>query len=599
MKFDKQDIGVKIIETITSGLYDGNLNCLREYVQNSIDAKATKIDINLRNGGNDLEIRDDGHGMDRAGIKRALEIGISYKDENDIGWRGIGFWSGVPASKSIVVISKRKDGNPLRIEIDNDMLREEVRGNRPATDVLSDATGDIEGMDQGASDPKGDHFTLVRLESILPTQRGLFNEVEIRNYLSRTIPAPFNEKKFRHAKEIERILNSKGVQLPDVRIDFEGKRVFRPPTVEDIFIDEIAARDFEIDDELVATGWFLTTNQNRVPSSPNSGVFFKKKGFTIGDENLFRKQSDKTYSQWQYGEIHIISKEVVENAARNNFEYNARFTQPFLDQVRDFIPELQIMNRYASTKMAPSELARARKALSNGDSDRAKDAIRRLNAKLSREPGPSFPQEPSLQLMKRAMDRISTKHSKAAAVLEKKLHAAWQGKKSDVELAREHLRSVMNSLPAGVRRELLKHTKRDGVIDPSVNLTDVLASALRKKASLPDYEMHVLTKKAFDWESVQGLKGSKGPILTIVGPFDAESDDEKDRRLAARNRRFGVMVYAIHDLLVNPDKHSKGELSFAWLEKSSKAEQLEMTASIFSMIGFANRLIERSQRFTP
>jgi len=57
MKFEEESIGARILETIASGLYDGNPNCLREYVQNGIDAGAKKIDIYFENADDDLVAR--------------------------------------------------------------------------------------------------------------------------------------------------------------------------------------------------------------------------------------------------------------------------------------------------------------------------------------------------------------------------------------------------------------------------------------------------------------------------------------------------------------------------------------------------------------
>jgi len=45
MKYENMFVGSRLMETITSGLYDGNLNCLREYVQNSIDSHAKNRNI--------------------------------------------------------------------------------------------------------------------------------------------------------------------------------------------------------------------------------------------------------------------------------------------------------------------------------------------------------------------------------------------------------------------------------------------------------------------------------------------------------------------------------------------------------------------------
>lgn len=108
MKYNNIFIGSRLMETITSGLYDGNLNCIREYIQNSIDSKANHIDIFFDNGISDLIIKDDGSGMNKSELENSLGIGTSSKSDENIGWRGIGIWSGVPVSKRIVIITKKR-----------------------------------------------------------------------------------------------------------------------------------------------------------------------------------------------------------------------------------------------------------------------------------------------------------------------------------------------------------------------------------------------------------------------------------------------------------------------------------------------------------
>ena len=105
--FTDEAFGAKLLEAITAGLYDGNLNCLREYVQNCIDSKTKRIDINFENSQTVLTIEDNGCGMDRQELEQALHLGKSDKPETAIGWRGIGIWSGIPACRRIVIITKK------------------------------------------------------------------------------------------------------------------------------------------------------------------------------------------------------------------------------------------------------------------------------------------------------------------------------------------------------------------------------------------------------------------------------------------------------------------------------------------------------------
>jgi DNA mismatch repair ATPase MutL len=64
MKFENVG-GARIVEALTAGIYDGNSNCIREYVQNAVDSKSNLIEIEHLNEGQDIRIRDFGDGMDK------------------------------------------------------------------------------------------------------------------------------------------------------------------------------------------------------------------------------------------------------------------------------------------------------------------------------------------------------------------------------------------------------------------------------------------------------------------------------------------------------------------------------------------------------
>ncbi len=79
MKFDSEITGSKVLEALTNGIYDGNSNCIKEYVQNAIDSKSKKVEIYHQNKELDLVIRDYGEGMDKEKLIQALKIGYSEK----------------------------------------------------------------------------------------------------------------------------------------------------------------------------------------------------------------------------------------------------------------------------------------------------------------------------------------------------------------------------------------------------------------------------------------------------------------------------------------------------------------------------------------
>jgi len=589
MKFTTVSIGGKLIESITAGLYDGNLNCLREYVQNSIDEDAKNVEIYFENGNKDLIIKDDGPGMSRDELEIALSIGVSNKKEEDAGWRGIGIWSGVPACKRIVIITKKKNDKKYRIEIDNDTLRNEYISNKPVVDILTSATGEIEELPLGKDDSfEKDHFTEVRLESILPTQKNIFTEKEIQKYLSRNVPAPFNEQIFSFATDVDKWLKEKKVRFPTVNIEFKGNKVFRPPLRSDIFFDNVIKKEFcNVNGELIAVGRFLTTNENKKLKEPNSGIYLKKKGFTIGNENTVRNQFSGTYNPWQYGEIHIISKELRENSSRNSLELNNTMVIPFLEDVGKFIGQLQMQNRYQSSEIISNTIKKTQKFLETGNQQSAKKELDKLKNHATETV--SFPIDTSLLSMKTLIDQVS-KHEKQVA---DDLKTKMQQMKPDIlNKKKEQLEALINDLPTPVKNSIRRATKK-GQLYPEISITDPIKEILKEKTGLDDNEISKLSKSAYGWE---GITQSNKPPLIVIDPVKDTKNDDTHRK---RNLRFGAMVYTVHDLFVNLCKHEAGKDSFKWFDDTTEEEKYELLVEMYSVIGLIYRLIEKSEKYQP
>ena len=106
-EFSGQDIGADILPIITTGLYRDPLDTLREYVQNAIDAHASKIEIAVTS---DLvSIRDNGDGMSREIAQRAMRLGMSDKNpKDDVGFRGIGIYSAFNTCDKLEVYTRPK-----------------------------------------------------------------------------------------------------------------------------------------------------------------------------------------------------------------------------------------------------------------------------------------------------------------------------------------------------------------------------------------------------------------------------------------------------------------------------------------------------------
>jgi hypothetical protein len=597
MRFTKDKIGAGLIEAITEGLYDGTLNCLREYVQNAIDAHARRIDIEFE-GPKTILIRDDGDGMDRKELERALSVGISDKSEKDIGWRGLGIWSGTSACHTLVINTKKVNEDKLRIVVDNEYLRKEIRPKagmkKPAEDVLTGATSEIETLPLGADESRtNDHFTTIRLESLLPQQIPVFEKKDIREFLMSVVPASFDRHLFPGASEVDDTLKKNGIDPPLTEIFFEKRRILSPPTDVSGFYDEIIWKDFKVDGNLIAIGWFLLSKKNRAPSAPNRGIVFKKKGFTIGDSDLVRKQYAATFHPWHFGEIHIVSESIRENAARNNFEYNSESLAGFLESVKEYLRNLELLNQYASTTTSPSRLQNAQEAVKVGDLQKAKDYSDDVRKKLAQTR--SFPPDAAFKHMKKVIDAENLREAAELRKVDLKIAKEKARMTPSIRTAKEQQKLAISSLPPEMQKNMRRFC--DGKIGFAAAITDSIVQLLSKKTGDPSCDLNHLAKAAFDWEEVHGRKPSQKPLLSISGQFTG-SGSREDNRLIGRNRRFGVTVYTFHDLLVNIDKHAKGEKAFAWYEKASEYDKTTYKTQISLALGFLYRMIDSAEVYT-
>src|SRR5947207_5881407 len=89
LPIDPNDIGGELLAILSKGLYTNPLDCIREYIQNAVDARARNVIIKIT--GNSVMIFDDGNGMDFYELVQARQFGLSSKSlAEHVGFRGIG-----------------------------------------------------------------------------------------------------------------------------------------------------------------------------------------------------------------------------------------------------------------------------------------------------------------------------------------------------------------------------------------------------------------------------------------------------------------------------------------------------------------------------
>ena len=426
---------------------------------------------------------------------------------------------------------------------------------------------------------ENDHYTILRLEEILPTQRNVFDKSEIKKYLCRVTPAPFDESKFSFASEIEEWLKEKNVPFPEVKIKFESEEIFRPPTRDDLFFDNVIQKEFIVAGKIVAVAWVLTSNKNLALKDTNKGMYFKKKGFTIGTENLVRNLHSGSYHDWHYGEVHIVSDDIIENAARNNFELNSGLVSEFFDDVGTFVKSLEGSNQWQTNKNIGVNVEKTRAMIENNDIPAAKKELAKLEKRLIRKR--KFPTGPEFRGLKDILDREGENNKNAIESLKNDVKKT-RPESSRLKAKKERLNTVVDGLPPAVRASVKRSTSK-GLLSPEMSVMDPIRDILQKKTGLTK-DIKELTMDAYGWGDIKLKSGTR--LLTLG-----------NRSKNHRDARLGLMIYTIQDTFINMTKHDHGKDTFKWFEDDTEEEKYEIMSELYALIGLMYRLIEKSEKY--
>jgi len=248
MKLSKFDIGGEIISILTRGMYPDPKDAIREYIQNGIDAQATKISVKV--GQNSVIIQDDGNGMDQKTMRRAVRVGVSDKTPSkDVGFMGIGIYSSFHLCDNLTIYSNI-DNLPNKLVIDFLGMRK-VLGNekelRLNSQIESDEITDLQSLLEkhlyvsNDGDLKKEDYprmgTRVEMMGLSPA---FYSEIsdfnKIATYMQEVIPLKFNNEYFKWGNIIEDHISSicdyhnANFELVDINLQVHNKsgNLFKP-----------------------------------------------------------------------------------------------------------------------------------------------------------------------------------------------------------------------------------------------------------------------------------------------------------------------------------------------------------------------------------
>jgi len=350
MKLTKFDIGAEIISIITKGMYPNPKDALREYIQNGVDAFSKNISIKIRQ--ESIVVEDDGFGMNRDVLRKAVRIGISDKNpKKDVGFMGIGIYSSFHLCDRITIYSRGSESIPNKLEMDFGEMKsilERQKEKKYKGTITSEDLIDLQTLLEQCITltDNGDltdnefpiHGTRVELTKI---EREFYSALsdfdKVADYLRNVIPLHYDKQNFEYAElienEIQKIcsehkqkfeiinlklqVNSKSANLfrSYKNIDFNKKFIPQPP----IFLN------IESNGQFFGVAWgCLNSLRRKLDNRDLRGFILKKQGFSIGNRKEMVKffPRGNTFFDRYSGEIIIVSPKILPNASRDDIEYS-------------------------------------------------------------------------------------------------------------------------------------------------------------------------------------------------------------------------------------------------------------------------------------
>lgn len=333
IRFNKKDIGAELLSILTTGLYRDTLDTLREYIQNGIDAGATKMSIKITP--DTITIDDNGQGMTETIARHAIRLGISDKNPvTSVGFRGIGIYSAFNLCNSAAVYSKAVGDREYRITFDFKKIRHELakdqerrKASQPSELYLEKVLEDsvyIEKSSEGIISQ--DSGTKILFSNLLADVYQRLNDwTEVTTYLQDVVPLPFRQD-FAHKDVIEQKILSAGEKIIALSLAIGSTKgeVYRP--YYNAMFTHGGLYDpkfFDMDDYGFA--WISINDSRNVLKDKNlRGLLIKKYGFSIANRTYLEPYFQRVvFNRRITGELIIRHPNLIPNAARSDFEHNS------------------------------------------------------------------------------------------------------------------------------------------------------------------------------------------------------------------------------------------------------------------------------------
>lgn len=380
-------MGLRLLETLTSALYEDPIVLFREYIQNSVDAYtgATRdnpencmddfhVDIKIDKENKGITFLDNGYGIPNDEfVSKMRSIGDSRKGSyiDQIGFRGIGRLSAMPFCDSLLFENKPQGCAQIQKfswdgrEYAKLLLQEKDQD-------LSVAISDISQSSEVAYNGDiSDHFFKVSIINYHEEIDELINSEDFVKQLSMMLPlrySPTFTAQTLIKQEYEKLMN-KSLDCFGYDIRLDDDPLYKPYEDHHILESEIIfwplqfkAKSDNLPAEKIGLLWF--TFNRRVTANPTSeprGIMVRSKNMLVGNNDSLAdavsvnsRDYVATYRELTqslagvYGEMLLYTSSLEDNARRDWFKISASSIE-LRGIIAEFLRRL-IAYRYAASK---------------------------------------------------------------------------------------------------------------------------------------------------------------------------------------------------------------------------------------------------------
>lgn len=333
IKPDKEYAYGHIIKALAGGLYPNKFHVAREYVQNGFDAilnwkqtkKHTKCQIRILIQKPSIFIYDNGTGMDRHTLNEYRKVGFSKKMVGEFaGFRGIGKLAGISVAKKLIVTtSPYGKSEKYILTFDAEAMINEIdelkkkRENISLNNLIAKHT-----TLSSDEEYKDEHYTMVELHGIKSDSKILLDNKNLRDYLSKNAPVPFDPN-FSYGKEIEDDIRRFVSDYDCIELLVDNKQVFKPFAPNLKPHKHILVWDSKGQKQKAFCWYCENKGKGQIKPDELSGFIYRYKNFAVGDNYLTRKTiwgSSSHLAFYFMGEIYITVPEIIPTSQRDDFE---------------------------------------------------------------------------------------------------------------------------------------------------------------------------------------------------------------------------------------------------------------------------------------